>query len=63
MERYTRPLGLKLLVLNVQDTFSSQMGQMGVSLGGKADICRNDGWRGYTGLEVILAMVRADIAE
>ena len=57
MKCHARPLGRNILVFDVRDMLRSQICQMGVSLGGKADICRNDGPK------VILAVVRADVAE
>ena len=46
VERHTRPLGLSILVFDFRNTFRGQIGQMmRVSLGRKADICRNDSLR------------------
>ena len=63
VERYMRLFGLNILGFEVRDTFSGQLCQMGISLGGKADVCRNDGLRWHAGPEVILVTVRADVAE
>ena len=64
MKRHTRlPLGLNVLVFEVQDILSSQIGQVGVYLGEEADICGNDGLRWYTGLEVIHTILRVGVGE
>lgn len=64
MKRHSRLLlSPNILVLKIQDGFGRQMGQKGVSLGGRADVCGTNVLRWYPGLEVIFSILHASMRE